>query len=74
MWIDLNLMPDEFIEEHQLNAIERNGKALAEVMKGMHGLKEAGKLAHDELKEFLKPHCCEPTKHPQECGSTNHRA
>ena len=32
-------------------------------MKGIHGLKEAGKLAHYELKAFLKPHGYEPTKH-----------
>ena len=32
-------------------------------MKGTHGLKETGKLAHDELKTFLKPHCYEPTKY-----------
>ena len=63
MWIDLHLMIEEFTEECQLRALEKNENALVEVRKGMRGLKEAGKLAHEDLKAFLKPHGHEPNKH-----------
>ena len=43
MQINLNLIPEEFVEEYQLRTIERKDKALAEVMKVMYGLKETGK-------------------------------
>ena len=45
-----------------IKSIRKNGKVLVEVMKGMHGLKEAGKLAHEDLKAFIKINGYEPTK------------
>ena len=58
MWMDILLMPKEFIEARKLGALEKNGKVLVEVRKGVCGLKKADKLAHEVLKAFLKPNGC----------------
>ena len=48
---------------HNLTPIFKNGKVLAEIRKGMHGLKQSGKIANEDLKKYLKPYGHVPTKH-----------
>lgn len=56
MVIELHLIPQDFINLYNLNSIAKNGKVLAKIVKGMHSLKQAGKLAYDDLVKHLKPH------------------
>ena len=56
VYIELDLIPQEFINQYNLTAIAKDGKILAEVRKGMYGLKQAGKIAHNDLKKHLMPH------------------
>ena len=39
-----------------------NGKTLPKVRGGMHGLKQAGKIAHEDLKIHLAPHGHKPVR------------
>ena len=41
--VDLELTPTEFIKSYNFTNIAKNGKVLAEVRKGMCGLKQDGK-------------------------------
>ena len=53
MFIYANLIPDSFIEEYKLHELVHNGKIYMQINKGMYGLPQAGKLAHDQLKAHL---------------------
>jgi hypothetical protein len=53
MRIPLNLIPDEIIDQYNLHDIAHNGFIYCEIQKGMYGLPQAGKLAHDKLKLHL---------------------
>ena len=54
MFIYANLIPKEFIEEYDLEDYIHEGKIYLQINKGMYGLPQAGKLAHDQLKAHLK--------------------
>ena len=62
IYIDLDLIPQDFIDKYNLEDIAKNGKVLTEVCKGMYGLKQAGKLAHEDLKLHLASHRYKPIK------------
>ena len=53
MFIDANLIPQEFIDSYNLQHLIHNGKLYIQINKGMYGLPQAGKLAHDQLKAHL---------------------
>lgn len=59
--IELHLMLNDFIEQCNLQSIVKNRRVLAKTWKGMHGLKQAGKIAHSGLKKHLQPHGYDPT-------------
>ena len=50
------LIPDSFASEYNMNHIAKNGKVLTKIIKGMHGLKQAGKIACEDLKQHLQPY------------------
>ena len=54
IFINLQLTPKDFINLCNLNQLAFNDKALAELHSGMCGLKQAGKLAYEDLKSHLK--------------------
>jgi Reverse transcriptase (RNA-dependent DNA polymerase) len=54
--IQVNLIPDEIMDEYQLQNLIKNGNVLARIDKGMYGLPQAGILANKLLKERLEPH------------------
>ena len=54
MRIPQALIPDEIIQQYQLQDYFHNGYLYCEIQKGLYGLPQAGKLAHDKLKAHLK--------------------
>ena len=53
MWIQMADIPEEVQEQYKLKEKAVNGKVLVEIRKGMYGLKQAGRIASDRLKEHL---------------------
>ena len=50
-------IPQEYIDAHKLEPLfDNQGFIYVEIQKGMYGLKQAGKIANDQLKSFLLPH------------------
>jgi hypothetical protein len=48
------------MEHYKLGSLVHNGHIYVEVRKGMYGLKQAGKLANDQLTEFMEQHGYRP--------------
>ncbi|GAX19836.1 hypothetical protein FisN_11Lu298 [Fistulifera solaris] len=61
--VPVHLIPDVIIDLYQLQDKIHNGFLYVEVCKGMYGLPQAGKLAHDRLKNHLAPHGYVPCTH-----------
>ena len=55
IFVELALIPDDFIKMHNLDKIAAKGKVLAEVRGGMCSLRQAGNIAHEDLKTYLAP-------------------
>ena len=51
--IKLNVLPQEVIDEYNLEQYAHNGWVYYEISKGMNGLKQAGKLANDLLSKRI---------------------
>ena len=57
MRIPISMIPQAIIDYYNLmDIVDEHGYVFVEIRKGMYGLPQAGKLAHDRLVEFLKPH------------------
>jgi hypothetical protein len=54
--IPVHLLSQKVIDLYQLQDKIIDGCVYAEVRKGMYGLPQAGRLANEQLREFLKPH------------------
>ena len=54
MKIPVQVIPKEIMEKYDLYKKVYGGYVYVEIRKGMYGLKEAGKLAYDELKPHLE--------------------
>ena len=54
MWIKMADIPQDIIDQYRLTAKAVNGKVLVEIWKGMYGLKQAGHIANDRIKNHLK--------------------
>jgi Reverse transcriptase (RNA-dependent DNA polymerase) len=53
MRIPIKVIPKEIMDEYNLWDLVHNDAVYVEVMKGMYGLKQAGRIANDQLTEFL---------------------
>ena len=51
--IQLSVIPQEIIDEYNLEAYAHKGWVYYELSKGMYGLKQSGKLANDLLSDRL---------------------
>ena len=60
MRIRKELVPQEIIDQYQLHDYFHNGYLYCEIQKGLYGLPQAGKLAHDKLKKHLKQYDFQP--------------
>ena len=54
--IKLSDIPQEFIDEYELETYARDGWIYFKISKGIYGLKQSGKLANDLLTERLNKH------------------
>ena len=53
MQIPIKLIPQSFIEKYNLMSKVQNGFVYCEIVRGMYGLPQAGKLANDLIKKRL---------------------
>lgn len=49
MRLPIKLIPDETIQKYNLKEIEEDGMVYLKIVKGMHGLSQAGKIANELL-------------------------
>ena len=63
MFLPLDMIPKEIIEQYRLTEIARNGKVYLEIRKGMYGLPQSGKLANEQLQRNLEPYGYTPCKY-----------
>ena len=61
MRIPYKIIPQEIIDKYKLNDIEEKGWVYIKIVKGMYGLPQAGKIAHDLLKKRLAKAGYHPT-------------
>ena len=61
--MSLDIIPEEIITQYKLRKIAVNGWVYMEIRKGMPGLKQAGKIAHDRLKTHLETYVYQPCRH-----------
>ena len=54
MWIKMADTPQDIIDQYRLTTKAVNGKVLVVIQKGMYGLKQASRIANDQLKHHLK--------------------
>ena len=52
--IKMSDTPQDIIDQYGLTDKAVNGKVLVEIRKGIYGLKQAGRIANDQLKQHLK--------------------
>jgi Reverse transcriptase (RNA-dependent DNA polymerase) len=63
MRIPRHAIPDDIFEEYELADKMHNGHAYVQIKKGMYGLKQAGRLANDQLVTFLEKYGYRPVEH-----------
>ena len=56
MKIKLKIIPQEIIDQYQLQDLEENGWVYMKIMKGMPGLKQSDRLANERLVHHLAPY------------------
>ena len=56
MFLPLNLIPEEIVQQYNLHKLVSNGKVYCEIRKGMYGLPQAGILANKKLKNDIAPY------------------
>jgi hypothetical protein len=62
MRIPIDLVPPEIMDEYKLHDKIHNKHVYCRIDKGMYGLPQAGKLAHDKLKTHLKKFGYQPCR------------
>ena len=56
MRVHIRMFPPEIIEQYSLQSLIHNHHIYVEIRRGMYGLRQAGKIANDQLIEHLAPH------------------
>lgn len=51
-----SLIPQQIIEHYKLDKVVENGFVYAKINKAWYGLKQSGKIAHNDLVQHLKQH------------------
>jgi len=62
MRLPITIIPQAFIDHYNLEPLISDGFIYVEVRGGMYGHPEAGRLAHDQLVQHLKPYGYSPSK------------
>ena len=63
MKMKLKIIPQEIIDQYQLQDLEENGWVYMKIVKGMPGLKQAARLANERLVHHLSPYGYAPVQH-----------
>jgi hypothetical protein len=63
MHLPLSIIPDEIITKYNLRAASMGGWVYLDMCKGMYGLKQAGLLANQILKQILAHYGYYPARH-----------
>ena len=63
MKIKLKIIPQEIIDQYQLQDLEKYGWVYMKIVKGMPGLKQAARLANKRLVHHLAPYGYAPVQH-----------
>ena len=53
MFLPLNIIPNEIVDQYNLQEMSHDGKVYMEIQKGMPGLKQAGIIANERLQQHL---------------------
>ena len=53
MKLALACIPDDIIDQYSLRMLSSDGWVYPEILKGMLGLKQAGRIANEHIKAFL---------------------
>jgi hypothetical protein len=56
MRVPIHMIPADIIKSYNLTPLIKNGVIYVEIRCGMYGLPQAGKLANNQLVQFLAPH------------------
>ena len=56
MKIPLNRFPEHTIRQYNLREHAKGGQVYLIILRAIYGLPQAGRLANDQLKEYLEPH------------------
>ena len=60
MKLKLEIIPDEIIDQYNLQDIVHDGWVYCEIKKGMYGPPHAGKISNKQLVKHLKPFGYQP--------------
>ena len=63
IWIKMSDIPQNIIDQYGLKEKSVNGKVLVEIRKGMYGLKQAGRITNDRLKQHLRTYGYVPCRY-----------
>ena len=63
MKLPISTILNEIIQQYHLHDIVSDGWVYLEILKRMYGLKQAGKIAHDELVKHLAPYGYKSARH-----------
>ena len=63
MWIKMSDITQDIIDQYGLKEKAANGKVLVEIRKVMYGLKQAGRIANNRLKQHLKTYGYVPCRY-----------
>ena len=61
--VKLKIIPQEIIDQYQLQDLEENGWVYMKIVKGMPGLKQEARLANEILVHHLAPYGYAPVQH-----------
>ena len=71
--IHISMIPQRFVENNNLAEKAHNVYIYERVTKGMYGLPQAGRIAHDALAKHLKPYGYHPSSKPPRLWKHNVR-
>ena len=62
MKLPMSIILERIIKQYNLHHIAEGGWVYIEILKGMYGLKQSGRIVHDELVKHLLPYGYKPSK------------
>ena len=63
MKLPISIIPETTITQYNVHNITEGGWVYIEILKSIYGLKQSGRITHDELVKHLLPYGYKPSKH-----------